>query len=135
MSGWAQRDAEEQEERAEWVEARLKLARELEEENEALRKRAELAESTLVALKRVLFAYEEFEEGNEGSAHPWWAVVQKNKMGARAICAGPFFSRERAQRHATAREHEYGKTIVYCFSGHRSEHYRVLRAGLSLDKE
>jgi hypothetical protein len=54
MSGWAQRDAEEQEERAEWVEARLKLARELEEENEALRKRAELAESTLVALKRVL---------------------------------------------------------------------------------
>lgn len=43
MSGWAQREAEEQEERAEWIEARLKRARELEEENEALRKRLESA--------------------------------------------------------------------------------------------
>ena len=42
MSGWAQRDAEEKEERAAWTEARLKQAHELEEENAKLRQALEL---------------------------------------------------------------------------------------------
>jgi 3-mercaptopyruvate sulfurtransferase SseA len=79
--------------------------------------------------RSILFAY---GDKNEATAHPWWAVVYKNGMGARAIAAGPFFSRERAERHLEARRYEYGRgAIVYCFSGHRSQHYVDLREALT----
>jgi len=91
--------------------------------------RAEKAEATLAEARKILFSY---GEKNDGTAHPWWAVVKKNRMGAQATCAGPFFSRERAEQHAKAREHEYGKTITWCFSGHHSQHYVALRKALAL---
>lgn len=75
----------------------------------------------------ILFAY---GNENDGTQHPWWAVVKRSGFGERAILAGPFFSRERAQQHYEARRYEYGKAIVYCFSGHYSQHYRDLRETL-----
>lgn len=64
---------------------------------------------------------------NEATAYPWWCVVAKNHLGALSILAGPFFSRDRAEAHRQARIYEYGHgSIVYCFSGHNSEHYRDL---------
>jgi len=71
---------------------------------------------------------------NEATAHPWWAVVIRNRMGGGAIAAGPFFSRERATEHMEARRHEYGKAAyVFCFSGHASQHYVELCAALAPD--
>ena len=79
----------------------------------------------------ILYSY---GEANEITAHPWWAVVIRNRMGANAIAAGPFFSRERATEHMEAQRHEYGKAAyVFCFSGHASQHYIALRAALSPD--
>ena len=50
-------------------------------------------------------------------------------MGESSILAGPFFSREAAERHRRAREYDYGKkSIVFCFSGHWSHQYKELRA-------
>lgn len=74
--------------------------------------------------RETLFAY---GQENDGTQWPWWAVVRNNGMGDRGILAGPFFSRERAEQHRKAREHEYGrKSLVWCFSGHHSQHYRGL---------
>ena len=76
----------------------------------------------------ILYAY---GEHNDATAHPWWAVVAENRMGPHAILAGPFFSRERAEQHRQARLYEYGKgSIVWCFSGHNSQHYKDLREAL-----
>ena len=93
------------------------------------RDRALKAEAKLKEAREILFAY---GNDNDGTAHPWWAVVKKNRMGAQAICAGPFFSRGRAEIHADARTYEYGATVVWCFSGHRSHDYVALRNVLSL---
>lgn len=76
----------------------------------------------------ILFAH---GDDNDGTAYPWWAVVAKNRMGPSAILAGPFFSRERAEQHRQARLYEYGKgSVVWCFSGYQSWHYRDLREAL-----
>ena len=76
----------------------------------------------------IAFAY---GKDNEITEDPWWAVVRKNGMGSNAILAGPFFSRDAAEKHRKAREYEYGaKSIVFCFSGHRSHQYKELRQAL-----
>ena len=82
------------------------------------------AEEKLQKAREILFAY---GEENDATAHPWWAVVKRNHMGEHAILAGPFFSRERALQHYLGRKYEYRKAIVYCFSGHNSQHYKELR--------
>lgn len=83
--------------------------------------------------RKILFAY---GQENDGTSHPWWAVVSKSRMGAHAILAGPFFSRERAEQHRQARLYEYGKgSVVWCFSGHNSQHYRDLREALKEDAD
>lgn len=81
-------------------------------------------EERLRAIADIVFAY---GDENDATEHPWWAVVKRNQFGEHAILAGPFFSRERALWHYESRSYEYGKAIVYCFSGHRSQHYRDLR--------
>lgn len=91
--------------------------------------RALKAEAKLKEAREILFAY---GNDNDGTAHPWWAVVKKNRMGAQAICAGPFFSRGRAEMHADAKTYDYGATVVWGFSGHNSEHYKKLREVLSI---
>jgi hypothetical protein len=92
---------------------------------------AEEAEAKLEEARAILFAYTD----NEITAHPWWAVVIRNRMGSSAIAAGPFFSRERAEKHMEARRYAYGKAAyVYCFSGHASEHYTALREALEKPK-
>ncbi len=78
------------------------------------------------AAASILFAY---GDNNEMTQHPWWAVVQRNGPGESSILAGPFFSREAAERHRKAREYDYGnKSIVFCFRGHWSHQYKELRA-------
>lgn len=85
------------------------------------------SESALEKARALLFAYSD----NEITAHPWWAVVRTKRKGPAAIVAGPFFSRERAESYRQQRMYEHGKdTIVYCFSGHNSQHYRDLREAL-----
>lgn len=75
----------------------------------------------------ILFAYTD----NEITAHPWWAVVRNGSFGRMLVLDGPFFSRDRAQQLLEARRHEYGpKAYVFCYSGHRSEHYIELRETL-----
>lgn len=82
------------------------------------------AEEKLQKAREILFAY---GEENDATEHPWWAVVKRNRYGEHAILAGPFFSRKRAEEHLRARDYEYGKAIIYCFSGHYSQHFRELR--------
>ena len=90
---------------------------------------AELAEARedqerLKKARSILFAYTD----NEITAHPWWCVVRNGSFGRMIVLEGPFFSRERATQLLEARRYEYGaKAYVYCFSGHRSWHYRDLR--------
>jgi hypothetical protein len=77
--------------------------------------------------REILFAYTD----NEITADPWWAVVRKGSFGCVVVLEGPFFSRERAEALRTARLYEYGaKSYVFCFSGHRSQHYKALRAAI-----
>ena len=110
--------------------------------NEAASKRiaeleAQLAEARrdgerLKEVRDLVFSYSD----NEITDHPWWAVVRKNGMGSSAICAGPFFSRERAEECCEARRYEWGKgAFVFGFSGFRSEHYKTLRDLLDPDKK
>lgn len=104
-------------------------------ENELLKQ--QLAEARkdgerLEQVRELVFSYSD----NEITDHPWWAVVRKNGMGSSAICAGPFFSRERAEECCEARRHEWGKgAFVFGFSGYRSEHYKRLRDLLDPDKK
>lgn len=128
LSYWQQR-AEEAEEKLDLLTLASQRVAEGLSIVEALAKRAEAAEAKLAEARKILFSY---GEHNDGTAHPWWAVVKRNRMGAQAICAGPFFSRSRAADHAEARKHEYGKTIVWCFSGHRSQNYVELRKALEV---
>ncbi|MFN8994993.1 MAG: hypothetical protein ACK5X3_15210 [Pseudomonadota bacterium] len=85
----------------------------------------------LEKVRDLVFCYTD----NESTDHPWWAVVRKSGIRS-AICAGPFFSRERAEECCEARRHEWGKgAFVFGFSGYRSEHYKALRDLLDPDKK
>lgn len=90
---------------------------------------AEAREDTarLAKAREILFAYTD----NEITADPWWCVVRNGSFGSMVVLEGPFFSRERAEALRNARLYEYGaKSYVYCFSGHRSQHYKELRAAI-----
>lgn len=66
-------------------------------------------------------------ERREGTGYPWWAIVRRTSGGAFILLDGPFFSREEAENLRTSKPHDYGKSsLVYCFSGHRSESYKDL---------
>lgn len=94
------------------------------------------AASAIEAREKASEILHAYGKDNECTSHPWWAVVRKNAMGSNAILAGPFFSRQAAENHRKAREYEYGaKSIVFCFSGHRSRHYKELRAALTAPPE
>jgi hypothetical protein len=64
---------------------------------------------------------------NEATANPWWAIVAPNQMGSSAIMAGPYFSRESAERHRRERLYEYKESsFVFCFSGNNSREYKEM---------
>lgn len=73
----------------------------------------------------------EVSEKNEGTAYPWWVIIDPEKMLtpkvdyiARMI-TGPFFSREEAQSHLETKSHHFSKKArVYCHTGHDSWQYR-----------
>ena len=65
---------------------------------------------------------------NEATAYPWWAICRSAGIMGDAVLAGPFFSRESAEKTRAAKIHRYGKkSYVFCFSGHESSDYIELR--------
>jgi len=74
-------------------------------------------------------------EKNEGTEAPWWAIVdprqnlKTDKAGVANIASmitGPFFSRESAENHLSARRYNFGKNAaVWCFSGYWSHEYKM----------
>ena len=110
-------------ERGERLEEYRKRIATLEAQLEEARKDGE----RLKKARSILFAYTD----NEITAHPWWCVVRNGSFGRMVVLEGPFFSREQATQLLEARRYEYGaKAYVYCFSGHRSWHYRDLREAI-----
>jgi hypothetical protein len=89
-------------------------------------KRVEELEREREQARAVLFAY---GEANEMTAHPYWLILHNGNLRADAsVLAGPFFSRQAAAQHLSARRYEYGdKAYVFCFSGHKSHEYKALR--------
>ncbi len=84
----------------------------------------EVAKATISQARSILFSYTD----NEITADPWWGVVRNGSFGRMVMLEGPFFSRERATQLLEARRYEYGaKAYVYCYSGHRSQHFKDLR--------
>lgn len=73
----------------------------------------------------------EVSEEHEGSANPWWAIVDpKQNMSmdiytAAGQITGPFFSREEAQDFLTSTRYNFSsRAKVFCFSGYNSPQYR-----------
>ncbi len=68
---------------------------------------------------------------SEATAYPYWMVIDPKQMmaptltGVASMFSGPFFSRDAAECHLTAKRHRYGKhAAVYCCSGHMSMAWR-----------
>ncbi len=68
---------------------------------------------------------------NEATAYPYWMVIDPVQMmkpehhSVASMFSGPFFSRDAAECHLTAKRHRYGKhAVVYCCSGHMSMAWR-----------
>jgi hypothetical protein len=76
---------------------------------------------------------------NEATAYPWWVIVnpmehmkkedaEVDMLGDSEIAfaiTGPFFSREEAENHLTARRYAFSKgAVVWCLSGHATTVYR-----------
>lgn len=67
------------------------------------------------------------ETPNDGSAYPFWGIVEKAGLGRLAFLCGPFFSRKAAEDRLESRRYYYGdKALVWCFSGHDCRDYREL---------
>ena len=74
----------------------------------------------------------EVSDKNEGTAEPWWVIVDPKQMMApdpyavmMGMITGPFFSREEANEILSARRHHYSpRAVVYCASGCYTNHYR-----------
>lgn len=67
---------------------------------------------------------------NEGTASPWWAVVDPHQnmradlAAAAGQITGPFFSRAEAEGYLKRRRHAYSKRArVWCFSGYYSDQW------------
>jgi hypothetical protein len=71
-------------------------------------------------------------EKNEGTAEPWWVIVDPKQMMKPdpyavmiGMITGPFFSREEANEVLKARSHHYSdRAVVYCASGCYSSSYK-----------
>lgn len=69
---------------------------------------------------------------NEGTAEPWWVIVDPKQMMRPdpyavmiGMITGPFFSREEANEVLRNRSHHYSKrAVVYCASGCYSNQYK-----------
>lgn len=74
-------------------------------------------------------------ENNEGTESPWWMIIDpKQNMSTKtdachniaSMITGPFFSRENAENHLSARRHVFGpNAVVYCTSGYWSFDYKM----------
>jgi hypothetical protein len=75
----------------------------------------------------------ELSEENEGTSAPWWVIIdpKQNLSKSReathniaSMITGPFFSRQEAEDHLTARSHAFGcNAVVFCMSGYWSREY------------
>lgn len=70
----------------------------------------------------------------EGTANPYWLIIDPHQMfkpdshTVAGMITGPFFSREAAQQHLTARRYAFGKhAVVYCHSAYWSNEYCALQ--------
>jgi hypothetical protein len=71
---------------------------------------------------------------NECTDSPWWVIINPEQNFSKGIegihnigsmITGPFFSREEAQDHLTARRYAFGtNACVYCLSGYWSRQYK-----------
>jgi hypothetical protein len=75
----------------------------------------------------------EVSEKNESTESPWWVIIDPQELSdplnfhlVASQISGPFFSRESAQRHLSARRYAFGKgAVVYCMSGYPSDEYKL----------
>ena len=73
----------------------------------------------------------EVSEDNEGTAAPWWLIVDpKQNMDcshaavAMGMITGPYFSREAAEEYLRRTRYNFSKrAVVWCSSGCYSEEY------------
>ena len=75
----------------------------------------------------------EVSEENEGTAAPWWVIIDpeqnfnKDISGVRNIAGmviGPYFSREEANAELRDRSYYYSKNaVVYCMGGSYTRQY------------
>jgi hypothetical protein len=73
----------------------------------------------------------EISEKNEGTAAPYWLIIDPKQMMRPDACmvammmiTGPFFSREAAVRQLKHRSYNYSKhAVVWCLSGYYSREY------------
>jgi hypothetical protein len=74
----------------------------------------------------------EVSDENEGTAEPWWVIVDPKQMMSpdpyavmMNMVTGPFFSREEAQSVLAGRRHHFSsRAVVYCASGCDTIQYR-----------
>lgn len=81
--------------------------------------------SVLAKVKALFFQHREAgENGNEGTAFPFWYVAVNGGGLLRRpvmVSKGIWFSRKAAEEHLEAKRYRYAKTaFVYCDSGHDS---------------
>lgn len=74
----------------------------------------------------------EVSNENEGTDAPYWLILDPRQNIRCSIDAlagmitGPFFSREEAQSHLTARSYNFShRARVYCHSGYYSTQYKT----------
>lgn len=79
---------------------------------------------------------------NEGTSAPWWTIVDPaQNMGCDVYQAafqitGPFFSRQDAEDHLSARRYAFSKrAVVYCHSGHASKKYSKMYEAIAKHTE
>lgn len=73
----------------------------------------------------------EVSEKTEGTAAPWWVIVDPKQMMKPdpyavmiGMITGPYFSREEATAYFNAHRHNFSKkAVVYCASGCYSRQY------------
>jgi hypothetical protein len=64
-------------------------------------------------------------EEHEGTAYPWWAIVDNRRgLSFENKITGPFFSRGAAQEFLDRTRYNFGKdAFVYCFTGVYSDEW------------
>jgi len=88
----------------------------------------------------------EVSEKNEGTAEPWWTIIDprqnfetKREQGIYNIAGmvtGPFFSRESAQNFLERTRYNFSKNArVFCHSGYYSQEYKTACRNAKKKKE